>query len=100
MLQVASFADDDGDFWKNIIPASEIPTSDLPNRKRKRGFDEKDDDYEEHDDKRACLDRETSLRRSRRGGDEDGLMVLEVDVKEVRRIVNCIKVCVAILLFV
>lgn len=32
------------------------------------------------------------MRRSKRGMDEDGLSVLDVDQKEVRRIINCIKV--------
>lgn len=104
-FKVASFADDDVDFWKNIM-ASELPGADSNYRKRKRGFDQtgKDFDYEgktswhtsthklEPEDKRARVEGEQGTRRSQRGGDEDGLSVLDVDAKEVRRIINCIKV--------
>lgn len=49
-FKVASFADDDVDFWKNVIPSSEGGGGgDMSYRKRKnRGFDQtgKDFDYE------------------------------------------------------
>eukprot|EP01127_Copromyxa_protea_P013904 TRINITY_DN378_c0_g1_i1.p1 TRINITY_DN378_c0_g1~~TRINITY_DN378_c0_g1_i1.p1 ORF type:complete len:1789 (-),score=447.06 TRINITY_DN378_c0_g1_i1:34-4668(-) len=95
-FKVASFADDDVDFWKNIIDAD--PSGDALSRKRKnRGFDQtgKDFDYEEPEEKRARLEGEAvGGRRSQRGlnTEDDGLAVLDLNQTEVRRIINCIKV--------